>query len=49
MTFAVAALDLSGGQFRCTVYQDRPLICRAYKFHGAQSVCPPVEEPIDIG
>ncbi len=37
-----AALDTSGGQFRCGIYEQRPLICRVYKMYGAQSACPPV-------
>ncbi len=39
-----AALDTSGGQFRCTIYEQRPLICRIYKLHGKESLCPP---PLD--
>ena len=40
-----AALDCSNGEFRCSIYEQRPIVCRAYKFGGAQSLCPPVEEP----
>jgi Fe-S-cluster containining protein len=30
-----AALDVSGGKFTCTVYEDRPLICRVFEFGAA--------------
>ena len=36
-----AALDCSAGQFRCSIYEQRPLICRVYQLHGADSPCPP--------
>ncbi len=41
-----AALDTSHGQFRCGIYEQRPLICRVYKLHGKDSLCPP--EPISV-
>ena len=36
-----AALDLSGGLFRCSIYEVRPLICRVYQEQGAGSACLP--------
>jgi Fe-S-cluster containining protein len=45
-----AALDTSNGQFRCTIYEQRPLICRVYKMYGKQSLCPPepLQTPHDL-
>lgn len=40
-----AALDLSGGQFRCSIYEQRPLICRIYQLYGPSSACPPPPKP----
>ncbi|MHB8877298.1 MAG: YkgJ family cysteine cluster protein [Myxococcaceae bacterium] len=40
-----AALDCSNGQFRCSIYEQRPLICRVYQLYGADSACPP--RPLD--
>ncbi len=42
-----AALDTSSGQFRCTIYEQRPLICRIYKLHGQESLCPPPLQAAD--
>jgi Fe-S-cluster containining protein len=36
-----AALDLSNGRFTCSIYEQRPLICRVYQEQGADSLCPP--------
>jgi Fe-S-cluster containining protein len=36
-----AALDTSGGQYRCSIYEQRPLICRVYKMYASSSACPP--------
>ena len=41
-----AALDTSNGQFRCGIYEQRPLICRVYKLYGKQSACPPQVVPV---
>lgn len=42
-----AALDTSKGLFRCTIYEQRPLICRVYKMYGKDSLCPePITEPV---
>ena len=35
-----AALDTSEGLFRCTIYEQRPVICRVYKMYGPSSACP---------
>jgi Fe-S-cluster containining protein len=37
-----AALKISGGKFLCSVYEQRPLLCRIYKAHTPESVCPPL-------
>lgn len=41
-----AALDTSNGQFKCGIYEQRPLICRVYKLHGKESACPPPLLPL---
>lgn len=44
-----SALDTSHGQFKCGIYEQRPLICRIYKQHGEQSLCPPpLLEPLKL-
>jgi Fe-S-cluster containining protein len=36
-----AALDRSGGKFRCSIYAARPMVCAAYQMYAAESACPP--------
>lgn len=36
-----AALDTRGGQFKCSIYEQRPLLCRVYKMYASYAACPP--------
>jgi len=39
-----AALNVAGGEFHCGIYEERPVLCRAYELYGPQSKCPPRPE-----
>jgi Fe-S-cluster containining protein len=43
-----AKLDCSNGEFRCSIYERRPLMCRVYDLWGTDknSLCPP--KPPDV-
>jgi Fe-S-cluster containining protein len=36
-----AALDRSGGKFTCSIYEQRPLLCRVFKMYASYAPCPP--------
>lgn len=36
-----AALDTRGGKFVCSIYAQRPILCRVYKMYASYAVCPP--------
>ncbi len=48
-----AALDVRDGKYTCTIYQDRPLICRVFRFGagsclGARDGRPPSLSPVPV-